>query len=78
VSFHSIQCCENACETVETGGRRRKTATDADDNPKSSIKEKGKISEWELIKLLRLRLEEQKNELHREKLTPKKIFFSNR
>jgi hypothetical protein len=30
---------------VETGGRRRrKTATD-DDNPKSSIKEKGKISD---------------------------------
>jgi hypothetical protein len=47
VSFHSIQCCENACETVETGGRRRrrrKTATD-DDKPKSSIKEKGKISD---------------------------------
>jgi hypothetical protein len=46
VSFHSIQCCENACETVETGGRRRrrKTATD-DENPKSSIKEKGKISD---------------------------------
>jgi len=46
IHTHSIQCCENACETVETGGRRRrrKTATD-DDKPKSSIKEKGKISD---------------------------------